>query len=144
MPTYICRAPTGLLNDRAKQELASAITRIHAEITGDRPMFVQVVFRGIGASDCYLGGKALASAHCFIQGHIREGWSAVVRAELISGILPIACDVLGLPRYAVWIYLSELPPRAMSEFGHLLPKPGDEEKWLAALPDEDRRRLDLL
>jgi hypothetical protein len=41
----------------------------------------------------------------------------------------------------VWVYLSELPSRAMSEFGHVLPEPGDEDAWLAELPEEDRRRL---
>jgi phenylpyruvate tautomerase PptA (4-oxalocrotonate tautomerase family) len=144
MPTYVCRAPVGLLSDRSKAELAMAITKIHADVTGDRGIFVQVIFRGIGPGDCYVGGKPLSSTHCFIQGHIREGWSAVVRAELITGILPAACDILGVPRYAVWVYLSELPPRAMSEFGHILPKPGDEEAWLGHLPEEDRRRLESL
>jgi phenylpyruvate tautomerase PptA (4-oxalocrotonate tautomerase family) len=141
MPTYVVRAPLGLLSDGSKNELAAAITRIHAAVSGDKEVFVQVIFRGIASNDCYVGGKPLSSAHCFIQGHIREGWSAVVRAELISGILPAVCTILGVPRYAVWVYLSELPARAMSEFGHILPKPGDEDSWLANLPDEDRRRL---
>ncbi len=141
MPTYVIRAPVGLLSDQSKAELAGAITGIHTDVTGDKAVFVQVIFRGIGPGDCYVGGKPLSSAHCFIQGHIREGWSAIVRAELISGLLPVVGTILGVPRYAIWAYLSELPPRAMAEFGHILPKPGDEESWLANLPDEDRRWL---
>ena len=41
-------------------------------------------------------------------------------------------------RRAVWIYLNELAPRQMIEFGHLLPEPGDEPDWMTALPTEDR------
>ena len=144
MPTYVCRAPIGLLNEAAKAELAAAITQVHERVTGDMGLFVQVIFTDFRPRDFYLGGKRLDATHCFIQGHVREGWSAVVRGEIISGILPAACEVLGLPRYAVWVYLSELPARAMSEYGHILPKPGDEELWLAQLPDEDRRRLQQL
>ena len=55
--------------------------------------------------------------------------------------MPAVSDILGVPRYAVWVYLSELPSRAMAEYGHMQPEPGDEEAWLAALPDEDRRRF---
>lgn len=144
MPTYVCRAPLGLLGDQSKAELAEMITDVHSRVTGDKRVFVQVIFLTMSSNDCYIGGKPLSSAHCFIEGHIREGLSAVVRAELISDILPATCQILGLPRYSVWIYLGELPPRAMSEFGHLLPKPGDEEVWLASLPEEDRRRLDAI
>jgi hypothetical protein len=41
-------------------------------------------------------------------------------------------------RRAVWIYVNELSPRQMIEFGHLLPDSGDEPNWTAALPPEDR------
>ena len=40
--------------------------------------------------------------------------------------------------HAVWIYLNELLPRQMIEFGHVLPEPGDESVWTAALAEEDR------
>jgi hypothetical protein len=39
---------------------------------------------------------------------------------------------------AVWVYVGELPPRQMIEFGHLLPEAGDEPAWTAALPAADR------
>lgn len=141
MPTYICRAPAGLLSAKSKAELAEAITRIHADVSGSHHFSTQVIFSAIRQDDCFIGGKPLATAHCFIQGHIRAGRSAIERADLIRQIVPVTCEILGIPRYAVWVYLSELPSRAMSEFGHVLPEPGDEDAWLAALPDEDRRRL---
>jgi phenylpyruvate tautomerase PptA (4-oxalocrotonate tautomerase family) len=144
MPTYICRAPTGLLSPNSKLELASAITAIHSQVTGGGTRFTQVLFRDIAMSDCFIGGKPLEGPHCFIQGHIRAGRSAIERADLIRKIVPAACDILGVPRYAVWILLSELPSRAMAEFGHILPEPGDEDTWLENLPAEDRKRLQLI
>ena len=144
MPTYIVRAPNGLLNGKSRTDLAVAITRIHAEVSGASQASTQVLFRAISQGDCFIGGKLLATTHCFIQGHIRAGRSAIERADLIRKIVPATCEILGVPRYAVWVYLSELPSRAMSEFGHVLPEPGDEDAWLANLPAEDRRRLEDL
>ena len=144
MPTYICRAPEGLLGPTSKAALAACITDIHAEVTGGRRIFTQVVFRGTRQDDCWIAGKVLEGPHCVIQGHIRAGRSAVERAALIRAMLPRVSEILGVPRYAIWIYLSELPPRAMAEFGHMLPEPDDDDAWLAALPEEDRKRLEQL
>lgn len=141
MPTYFCRAGTGLLNKDAKGKLAVAITRIHAEVENMDPAFVQVLFWDLQRDDCYIAGRPLSAAHFFLQGQIRAGRSAIVRAELIDKLVPVIADILGLPRYAVWIYLDELPPRAMAEYGHILPEPGDEDRWLAKMPDEDRKRF---
>ena len=144
MPTYICRAPEGLLAPTSKAALADCITDIHAEVTGGRRQFTQVIFRGTHQDDCFIAGKVLEGPHCIIQGHIRAGRSAMERATIIRALLPKVSEILGVPRYAIWIYLSELPPRAMAEFGHILPEPDQDEAWLAALPEEDRKRLEQL
>ena len=141
MPTYIVRAPETTLSPTVKASLAERITRVHAEVTAGADAFVQVLFYGAQPDDCYLGGAVLRGPHCFIQGHIRAGRSALERADLIRALIPEVGDLLGVPRYAIWIYLSELPARAMAEFGHILPEQGDENAWLAALLPEERRRL---
>jgi phenylpyruvate tautomerase PptA (4-oxalocrotonate tautomerase family) len=144
MPTYIVRAPETSLTAKVKQDLAEYITRAHARVTSAADAYVQVLFFGSKPDDCYLGGTLLRAPHCFIQGHIRAGRSAIERAELIRAFLPGVSELLGVPRYAIWIYISELPARAMAEFGHILPEQGEEDAWRAALPEEDRRRLDSL
>lgn len=141
MATYICRAPDGLLGADVKTQLATTITANHAIVTGGGTTFVQVLFRPFAAQDCYVGGKPLAGPHVFIEGHIRAGRSTLERADFVKRTLPAVSELLGVPRYAIWIYLSELPSRAMAEFGHLLPEPGDDAAWLAALPEEDRQHL---
>ena len=141
MATYICRAPDGLLGASIKAQLAAAITTNHAAVTGGGTTFVQVLFRSFAPEDCYIGGKPLTGPHVFIQGHIRAGRSTLERADFVRRTLPAVSDLLGVPRYAIWIYLSELPSRAMAEFGHMLPEPGDDATWLASLPKEDGEHL---
>jgi len=46
-----------------------------------------------------------------------------------------------LPPFEVWVYVLELPARAMAEFGHILPEPGDEADWTRALPEADHVRM---
>jgi hypothetical protein len=41
----------------------------------------------------------------------------------------------------VWVYLNDLPARDLIEYGHVLPEPGHEAKWLAGLPERGRIRM---
>jgi len=45
---------------------------------------------------------------------------------------------------SIWVYITDLLPRQMVEFGHVLPEPGDEERWAAALPGPDRAHMQSL
>jgi hypothetical protein len=47
-------------------------------------------------------------------------------------------EAAGVSRTGVWIYIAELPPRQMIEYGYVLPEPGEEPAWTGALPAEDR------
>lgn len=139
MPTYVCRA-TGL-DAKAMAELARAITQAHSEVTGAEGFFAQVLFEPLDPGRCFIGGGGLGRDHCFVHGHIRAGRSAQDRSRLIEQIVISVVSVLAIPRDAVWVYISELAPRAMAEYGELLPEPGDEARWLAGLPEATRRGL---
>lgn len=139
MPTYLCRAAG--LDDEAMAALAEAITAIHADVTGADEFFAQVLFEPLDPARCFLGGRRLGGKHCFLHGHIRAGRSARDRSELVVRIVAAVSDILAIPADAVWVYVSELPPRAMAEYGALLPEPGDEASWLEALPEPTRRKL---
>ena len=139
MPTYICRAAG--LDDHTMATLAAAITAIHTDVTGADGFFAQVLFEPLDPACCFLGGGRLEREHCFVHGHIRAGRSARDRAELITRLVAAVAQVLAVPADAVWVYISELPPRAMAEYGALLPEPGDEARWLSELPPDTRRRL---
>jgi phenylpyruvate tautomerase PptA (4-oxalocrotonate tautomerase family) len=139
MPTYFCTSANGRLTSEQKKKIASEITRIHAEVTGAPGFFAQVIFNEVKAGDWFMGGAPLNHEHIFVYGHIRAGRAAVDKTRMIK----LMAEAVGAAARiesarAVWVYVNELPPRQMIEFGHVLPEPGDEPAWTAALPEEDR------
>jgi phenylpyruvate tautomerase PptA (4-oxalocrotonate tautomerase family) len=139
MPTYLCTSKTGRLTPHQKRKIAGEITRIHCEVTGAPSFFAQVIFDEVKADDWFIGGTPLTHDHIFVYGHIRAGRAAVDKTRMIKSMgeaVALAADVEN--GRAVWIYVNELPPRQMIEFGQVLPEAGDETAWTAALPEEDR------
>lgn len=142
MPTYFCTSTNGRPTAEQKVKIAGEITRIHSEVTGAPSFFAQVVFHEANPEDWFMGGAPLTHEHIFVYGHIRAGRAAVDKTRMIK----LMAEAIGLAAQfengrAVWVYVNELPPRQMIEFGHVLPEPGDEPVWTAALPDEDRAFL---
>lgn len=144
MPTYSCTAAKGLLSPVRKAAIAKAITLAHAEVTGAPSYFAQVIFQDVNEGDHFIGGVPLAHDHVFVYGRIRAGRSATDRSELIRRLVRDVGEAAGLPSFAVWVYILELPARAMAEFGTVLPEPGDEAAWTAALPAADRDRMQAI
>jgi phenylpyruvate tautomerase PptA (4-oxalocrotonate tautomerase family) len=139
MPTYTCTAPEGRLTADQKSKIASEITRIHAEVTGAPGFLAQVIFNEVSAGNLFMGGAALKHDHIFIYGHIRAGRAAIDKARMITLMAKAVGELAKVnSNRSVWVYVTELPPRQMIEFGHLLPEPGDEAAWTAALPAADR------
>ena len=144
MPTYICRCDRNLLDVAKKSDVARVITDVHSEITGAPAYFAQVHFCEVEGGNMFIGGRALEHDHIFIEGRIRSGRSAADREALIKRLVGDVAAVAGVETFAVWVYLLELPPAAMAEFGHILPEPGDETAWADALPNEDRVRMQAI
>lgn len=142
MPTYYCTYPADALDLAKKAAVAKAITRVHHEVTGAPGFFAEVIFRDVADGDWFVGGVPLVGDQIFVHGNIRAGRSVEVRHELITRLAGAVAEASALPIGALWIYLSEIPPRAMMEFGHVLPEPGDEAAWTAALPAADRQRME--
>jgi phenylpyruvate tautomerase PptA (4-oxalocrotonate tautomerase family) len=139
MPTYFCTSANGRLTSAQKSKIADEITRIHAEVTGAPRFFAQVIFSEVKPGDWFMGGAPLAHEHIFVYGHIRAGRAAVDKTRMIK----LMAEAVALAAQvengrAIWVYLNELSPRQMIEFGHVLPEPGDEPVWTAALPEGDR------
>jgi hypothetical protein len=42
--------------------------------------------------------------------------------------------IAAVPEASIWVYLCNLEPTDMVEFGHVLPAPGDEQAWFEGLP----------
>jgi len=141
MPTYTCTATRGLLNAGRKNAIAAAVTKAHAEITGAPAYFAQVIFQEVSEGDHFIGGRPLGHDHVFIHGSIRSGRRAADRETLMKRLVNDVATAAGVETFSVWVYLQELPPAAMAEFGHILPEPGNETVWAEALPADDRARM---
>jgi phenylpyruvate tautomerase PptA (4-oxalocrotonate tautomerase family) len=143
MPTYTVHVHAGALDAPAKARLAAGITRIHNEVTGAQTFFAQVVFNEIAPGNWFMGGAPLEGPQLFLHGQIRGGGRPL---ELKQRLLRALCDEVaqgaGLPKNRVWVYLVDLEPGLMIEYGHVLPQPGQESQWLAGLPAEDRALME--
>ncbi|ADU66880.1 4-oxalocrotonate tautomerase [Desulfurispirillum indicum S5] len=144
MPTYTVTAPSGRLNAEQKQNLATAITRAHHDITGAPTYFAQVIFVEVQPGNYFVGGAPLAHDQIFIHGQIRAGRSEEDKRKLIEKILLVCSPAAAAPASALWVYLVDLPAAQMAEFGHILPEPGQEAQWSASLPAADRQRMEAV
>lgn len=141
MPTYILTAPADRLSAPQKARIATEITRVHKEITGASSFFAQVIVNEVPAGNHFVGGKPLAGETFHLQGQIRAGRSAIDRARLLLALRDAVVGGAATEAASVWVYLLDIPPRDMIEYGHVLPEPGHEATWLAALPEADRARM---
>ncbi|MGY3693345.1 phenylpyruvate tautomerase PptA (4-oxalocrotonate tautomerase family) [Bradyrhizobium sp. USDA 3240] len=139
MPTYTCTSAQGRLSAEQKGRIAGEISRIHAEVTGAPSYFAQVIFSDVTPGNWFMGGVPVAHDHIFVYGDIRAGRAAVDKTRMIKLMADAVGAAAGVDsKRAVWVYLNELQPRQMIEFGHVLPEPGDEPAWTDALPETDR------
>jgi phenylpyruvate tautomerase PptA (4-oxalocrotonate tautomerase family) len=99
--------------------MAEAITRIHSEETGAPTFFVQVVFEEKQTADRFLGGTR-ASGQIWISADIRAGRTDAQRQKLMLRIMRKVSRITGVREDAVWIYLCNLAPTDMIEYGHVL------------------------
>jgi hypothetical protein len=81
----------------------------------------------------YLGGDP-ASDHIWIRGDIRAGRTESQRTSLMLNIVKDVNHISNVARDSIWVYLCNLVPTDMLEYGHVLPKPGGEAAWFACLP----------
>ena len=57
------------------------------------------------------------------------------REKLMLSIMKDVSLIVGVGEDLIWVYLCNLEPTDMVEYGHVLPKPGDEKAWFESLPD---------
>jgi phenylpyruvate tautomerase PptA (4-oxalocrotonate tautomerase family) len=142
MPTYTVSATSNALSVEARQRIASSITRTHNEVTGAQSFFAQVMFNDVAATHWFMGGAPVDPNTVFVHGQILGGRPADMKHALLTGLLDAVASAAGVPKTSVWVYIAELPAAHMAEYGHVLPEPGAEAQWLAALPAADRALME--
>lgn len=141
MPTYTVTACVEDLTQDKKLKIAQQITQAHHGATGAQRFFAEVIFRAVDRDDFFIGGKPLRGDSIFIHGHIRAGRTSEQKHELMMQIVRSVADVADVPTRSIWIYINDIPPELMVEFGYVLPQPGEESWWLERLSKEDREHL---
>lgn len=142
MPSYIVTCVEGRLTESQKSEIAEAITRAHGDSTGAPYYFARITFNDVKPGNYFLGGTKLDDDQIFVHGTIREGRPTEMKDALMARLTADVATASRMKPNVVWVYLSELPPNQMVEFGRPLPLHGKEAAWSAALPQAERARLE--
>ena len=141
MPTYAVTTMQGRLSVQQKEAIAKEITRIHSAVTGAPSFFAQVLFYELAEGTAFIGGAPVTADQIFVCGQIRDGRTAQQKTALIEKILEAAAAAAQTQKFDIWVYIADLVPGQMAEFGHILPPSGRELEWMASLPSEDYERM---
>lgn len=134
MPSYIVTCVEGRLTGSQKSLIAEAITRAHGDSTGAPYYFAQVTFNEVKPRNYFLGGTQLDCDQIFVHGTIREGRPTDMKDALMARLTADVAIASQMKPNCVRVYLSELPPNQMVEFGRVLDR--------YQMPDDLRLRAD--
>ncbi len=143
MPTYVCSVARHSVNDEQKAAIAEAISRVHSEETGAPSFFVQVVIEEKEPSDRFLGGSR-ETKHVWVRGDIRAGRTDEQRNAMMLRIMKEISKITKVKEDDVWVYLNNLVPTDMVEYGHVLPQVGKETEWFDSLTNSLQKYLKSL
>ena len=141
MPTYLCYAAANQLTSEQKAAIAEAITSAHSEEAAAPRYLVQVIFHNLKAPDSYLGAKPASIHHVWFRADIRAGRTEAQKSKLQSRIVREVVRITNNSPSNIWIYLNELLPANMVEFGQVLPAPGKENGWFRQLSEDLKAQL---
>lgn len=144
MPSYIVTCVEGRLTGSQKSQIAEAVTRAHGDSTGAPYYFAQVTFTEVKQENYFLGGARLEGDQIFVHGTIRGGRPTEMKDALMARLTADIALASQMKPNCVWVYVSELPPSQMVEFGRVLPLHGKEAEWSAALPEAEKVRLEKI
>jgi phenylpyruvate tautomerase PptA (4-oxalocrotonate tautomerase family) len=141
MPTYTCWSEAGIASPEARAKIATALTEIHHEVAVAPRYFVQVLFAELAADSLFLAGQPAPAGHVWIRADIRAGRTEEQKAELLQRITEEVGGILGLSPEHVWVYICDIPGENITEYGRVLPNPGQEDAWFAQLPQDLQKQL---
>jgi len=144
MPTYTIKYSNFRLSSKQKKLIADGITKTHSKFTGANTFFAQVIFQKNESGTHFMGGKLIKNKEIFLNGQIRAGRTLTTKKKLILGLREILTRNTKLKKDFVWVYLEDLLPQQMIEYGEILPKSGGEKKWFKSLSINLRKRLKRL
>jgi len=141
MPTYTITNSNFNLTSREQKKLAEGITKVHKVVTGANTYFAQVIFNKTKKNNHFMGGKKVKEPSIFLLGQIRAGRPKKIKDKLISNLRDIVIKNSKLNETQVWVYVIDLPPSQMIEYGEVLPESGKEKEWFSKLSKKLKKKL---
>ncbi len=141
MPTYTVTNSNFNISSKQQKKLAEGITKVHNVVTGANTYFAQVIFNKTKKNNHFMGGKKVREPSLFLLGQIRAGRSKEVKDKLISDLKNVLVKNSKLDETQVWVYINDLPPSQMIEYGAVLPESGKEKQWYANLSIKLKKKL---
>ena len=141
MPTYTVTNSNFNLTSKQQKNLAEGITKVHNVVTGANTYFAQVIFNKTKKNNHFMGGKKVKEPSIFLLGQIRAGRSKNVKDKLISVLKNILVKKSKVDETQVWVYINDLPPSQMIEYGAVLPESGKESEWFKNLSSKLKKKL---
>ena len=141
MPTYTVTNSNFNLTPKKQKDLAQGITKVHNVVTGANTYFAQVIFNKTKKNNHFMGGKKVKESSLFLLGQIRAGRPKKTKDRLISDLKNILVKKTKLDETQVWVYIIDLPPSQMIEYGAVLPESGKERQWFKSLSNKLKKKL---
>ena len=141
MPTYTVTNSNFNLSSKQQQKLAEGITKVHNVVTGANTYFAQVIFNKTKKNNHFMGGKKVKEPSLFLLGQIRAGRSKEIKDKLISDLKNVLVKNSKLDETQIWVYINDLPPSQMIEYGAVLPESGKEGEWFKNLSPKLKKKL---
>ena len=144
MPTYTLTNSNFYISSKQQKKIAKGITKVHNIVTGANTYFAQVIFNKTKKNNHFMGGKIVKEPSLFLLGQIRSGRSKEIKDKLISDLKDVLVKNSNLDETQVWVYINDLPPSQMIEYGTVLPESGKEKEWFSNLSPKLRKKLSAL
>ena len=141
MPTYTVTNSNFTLSSKQQKNLAEGITKVHNVVTGANTYFAQVIFNKTKKNNHFMGGKKVKEPSLFLLGQIRAGRPKKIKDKLISDLRDTVIKNSKLDETQIWVYIIDLPPSQMIEYGEVLPESGKEKEWFSKLSKKLKKKL---
>ena len=141
MPTYTVTNSNFTFSSKQQNNLAQGITKVHNVVTGANTYFAQVIFNKTKKNNHFMGGKKVKEPSIFLLGQIRAGRPKKTKDKLISDLRDIIVKNSKLDETQIWVYIVDLPPSQMIEYGEVLPESGKEKVWFSQLSKKLKKKL---
>ena len=140
MPTYAFSTAKELTVDQ-RAKLVESVTSIH-QVEANAPRYlVQVIFYEVEPGLLFVSGEVAPLDRIWVRADIRSGRTKEQKARILQRIMRETSEILDISDQSVCVYLTDIPPQGVLEFGSILPEPGGEEQRLASLPTTLREKL---